>query len=75
MAVGVGLLATAMSLFDPAPAIAADIGAGQKVFVNNCAVCHSGGRTLISTEKEKSITKEALKEYLTDGFSEASIVT
>ena len=73
LAVGAGVLATAMSFFNPAPALAADIGAGQQVFEGNCAACHAGGQNVI--QNEKTLQKDALVEYLAGGFKEASIVT
>ena len=73
IAVGAGVLATAMSFFNPAPAMAADIGAGEKIFEGNCAACHAGGQNVI--QNEKTLQKDALVEYLAGGFKETSIVT
>ena len=73
MAVGAGILATAFSLFNPAPALAADAGAGKLVFEGNCAACHAGGQNVI--QNEKTLQKDALTEYLAGGFKETSIVT
>ena len=73
MAVGAGLIATVISVFNPAPAFAADIGAGEKIFEGNCAACHAGGQNVI--QNEKTLQKDALTEYLAGGFKEASIVT
>ena len=55
------------------PAYAADAGAGEGVFSGNCAACHAGGNNVIVSQK--TLRKEALIEYLSGGYKEASIVT
>jgi len=42
-------------------AMAADVGAGVKVFKANCAACHMGGRNTVVANK--TLKKEALQEY------------
>ena len=73
VAVGAGFMAAAIALFNPAPAVAGDIAAGEKVFEANCAACHKGGQNVV--QPEKTLVKEALEKYLSGGFKEASIVT
>ena len=73
VAVGAGVLATALSFFNPAPAMAADLAAGQQIFDGNCSACHAGGQNVI--QAEKTLQKDALVEYLAGGFKEASIRT
>nr|QCI04290.1 cytochrome c553 [Anotrichium furcellatum] len=36
-----------------------DLGAGEAIFINNCAVCHPGGKNVINAEK--TLELEALK--------------
>jgi len=54
------------------PALAGDVGEGQKVFDANCAACHAGGQNVIVAEK--TLEKAALDQYLAGGRSEASII-
>eukprot|EP00816_Leptocylindrus_hargravesii_P009098 CAMPEP_0196810566 /NCGR_PEP_ID=MMETSP1362-20130617/11605_1 /TAXON_ID=163516 /ORGANISM="Leptocylindrus danicus, Strain CCMP1856" /LENGTH=129 /DNA_ID=CAMNT_0042185627 /DNA_START=29 /DNA_END=418 /DNA_ORIENTATION=+ len=56
-----------------APAFAADVGAGESVFNQNCSACHAGGQNVIMPEK--TLEKEALDMYLANGRSEKSVVT
>jgi mono/diheme cytochrome c family protein len=65
--------AAAILLSAAQPAYAADAGAGEGVFSGNCAACHAGGNNVI--QAEKTLRKEALVQYLSGGFKEASIVT
>mmetsp|Transcript_5061 Transcript_5061/g.12083 ORF Transcript_5061/g.12083 Transcript_5061/m.12083 type:complete len:132 (-) Transcript_5061:177-572(-) len=55
------------------PAMAADAGAGEKIFDANCAACHAGGQNVIMPEK--TLEKEALDQYLAGGRSEKSVRT
>jgi len=47
-----------MSIGMAAPALAADLAAGESVFSNNCAACHSGGGNVVEPAKtlEKEVT-------------------
>lgn len=56
-----------------APALAADVGAGEQVFNANCAACHAGGQNVIMPEK--TLEKEALEQYLAGGRNAKAIVT
>jgi cytochrome c6 len=56
-----------------APALAADVGAGEQIFDANCAACHAGGQNVIMPEK--TLEKAALDQYLAGGRSEKSVVT
>lgn len=38
-------------LLNTSSTLAADIEAGEKIFVSNCAVCHAGGNNTVSPEK------------------------
>jgi len=59
---------------DGAPlSLTRDIGAGERIFSANCAVCHAGGQNVIMPEK--TLEKEALDEYLAGGRKESSVVT
>ncbi|BDA47667.1 Cytochrome c6 at C-terminar half [Coccomyxa sp. Obi] len=51
---------------------AADLSAGEEVFTNNCAACHTGGANVV--QAEKTLQKDALVAYLDGGFSVDSIV-
>jgi len=62
-----------MSIGMAAPALAADLAAGESVFSNNCAACHSGGGNVV--EPAKTLEKEALQEYLAGGMNEAAVKT
>jgi len=53
--------------------MAADAGAGEKIFDANCAACHAGGQNVIMPEK--TLEKEALDQYLAGGRSEKSVRT
>ena len=52
---------------------AADLSAGEEVFTNNCAACHTGGANVV--QAEKTLQKDALVQYLDGGFKVESIVT
>ena len=65
--------AAAILISGTSPALAADKGAGEGVFSANCAACHAGGNNVV--QAEKTLRKDALVQYLTGGFKEASIVT
>merc|ERR1712072_241872 len=54
-----------------APALSADLAAGESVFSNNCAACHSGGQNVI--EPQKTLEQEALEEFLDGGANEAAV--
>lgn len=43
-----------------------DLDAGQQIFTQNCAACHSGGNNVINPEKTLKI--EALKLYNMDSI-------
>ena len=52
---------------------AVDLSAGEEVFTNNCAACHTGGANVV--QAEKTLQKDALVQYLDGGFKVESIVT
>ena len=54
------------------PALAGDVGEGQKVFDANCAACHAGGQNVIAGEK--TLEKAALDQYLAGGRNEAAVI-
>lgn len=56
-----------------APAVAADVGAGEQVFNANCAACHAGGQNVIMPEK--TLEKDALEQYLAGGRNAKAIIT
>ena len=68
-----GALFLATTLASAQPASAGEIEAGAGVFSGNCAACHAGGNNVIVSQK--TLRKEALIEYLSGGYKEASIVT
>merc|ERR1719401_250570 len=55
------------------PALAGDVGAGEKIFDANCAACHAGGQNVIMPEK--TLEKDALESYLAGGRNEKAVVT
>ena len=55
-----------------APALAADVDAGETVFNANCAACHAGGQNVIMPEK--TLEKEALESYLAGGRNEKAVI-
>ncbi|MFZ4803518.1 MAG: c-type cytochrome [Synechococcus lacustris] len=58
-----GLLAICFALlFGSAPAFAADLANGAKVFSNNCAACHIGGGNVVNGER--TLKASALEAYL-----------
>jgi cytochrome c6 len=58
----IALLAiTFLTLFFGQPALAADAGAGGKVFSANCAACHAGGNNVVMANK--TLKKEALEQF------------
>lgn len=54
-----------------APALGANVEAGEQIFNTNCAACHAGGQNVIMPEK--TLEKEALETYLTGGRNEAAV--
>ncbi len=48
-------------LFLPRPALAADAGAGAKIFSANCASCHMGGKNVVVPTK--TLQKADLEKY------------
>jgi len=42
-------------------AMAADLQSGAKVFQNNCAMCHQGGKNIIVADK--TLKQDALEKY------------
>ncbi|KAG7349110.1 cytochrome c, mono- and diheme variants family protein [Nitzschia inconspicua] len=56
-----------------APAVAADVGAGEQIFNANCAACHAGGQNVIMPEK--TLEKDALEQYLAGGRNAKAIIT
>mmetsp|Transcript_3237 Transcript_3237/g.9094 ORF Transcript_3237/g.9094 Transcript_3237/m.9094 type:complete len:132 (-) Transcript_3237:235-630(-) len=63
----------AAAVIASAPALAADVGAGESVFNANCAACHAGGQNVIMPEK--TLEKEALESYLAGGRNEKAVIT
>lgn len=71
------LVAIAVTLFSfGQTALAADTAAGAKVFANNCASCHAGGKNLVNAsktlkkadlEKFAMNTPEAITNQVTNG--------
>lgn len=58
-----GLLALCFALlFGSAPAFAADLASGAKVFSANCAACHIGGGNVVNGER--TLKAAALESYL-----------
>jgi cytochrome c6 len=61
------LLAVAIfTLTFPSSALAADIANGAKVFQNNCAACHMGGKNVVMATK--TLQKDALTKYSMDSL-------
>lgn len=45
----------------PKSALAADVANGAKIFQNNCAACHMGGKNVVMATK--TLQKDALEKY------------
>ena len=54
-------------------ALAADLDNGRRVFNGSCAACHSNGGNAIFPEK--TLSQQAIEQYLDGGFKQGSIVS
>jgi cytochrome c6 len=60
------LTAAILILGFPSSALAADVANGAKVFQNNCAACHMGGKNVVMAAK--TLQKDALAKYSMDSL-------
>jgi len=52
--------------FNTSSTLAANIEAGEKIFISNCAVCHNGGQNVILADKNLQL--DTLKKYEMDSI-------
>jgi cytochrome c6 len=69
---GMAVALIAVMLFGLAqPVLAADVDNGAKLFANNCAACHAGGKNVVNPQK--TLQKADLQKW--EMYDAAKIVT